>query len=119
MRSASSWRGAWPPLDMDKIKYNTMYYMNTQIIPASDLRNRMAQVLSQLREAHSPCFITRSGKAVAALLPIALYDEIISALEDRLDEEDAILASQVREARREYKAGKAIPFAKLRRLLAH
>lgn len=106
-------------LDKYGILCNTRYDMNTQIISASDLRDRMAQVLSQIRERHSPCFITRSGKAVAALLPIGLYDEIMSALEDRLDEEDPSLASEVREARREYKAGRTVPLAKLKRLLAH
>ncbi len=79
----------------------------------------MAQVLAQIREDHSPCFITRSGKAVAALLPIALYDELMGALEDRLDEADPKLASEVKEARREYRAGKTVPLAKLRRLLDH
>lgn len=91
--------------------------MTTQILPASELRTHLARVLSQIRDEQSPCFITKSGKAVAALLPISLYDELISALEDRLDEQDAGVADQVQEARREYKAGKTVSLAKLKRLL--
>ena len=91
--------------------------MSTYILPASELRAKMSQVLAGLTKEGSPCFVTKSGRAVAALLPIALYDELISALEDRLDEADASLASEVRQARKEYRAGKAVSLAGLRRLL--
>jgi PHD/YefM family antitoxin component YafN of YafNO toxin-antitoxin module len=77
----------------------------------------MARVLSEIRDEESPFFITKGGKAVAALLPIRLYDEILSALEDKLDEEDDGLLAHVREARRDYKAGRAVPLGKLKRLL--
>ncbi len=91
--------------------------MKTQIMPASEFRTHLAQVLTAIREEESPCFITKGGKAVAALLPIGLYDQLISALEDRLDEADAALASEVREARQEYKAGETVSLAKLKKLL--
>lgn len=97
--------------------YYSKYNMRTQIMPASELRSNLARVLSRIRDEEAPCFITKSGKAVAALLPISLYDELISSLEDRLDEQDAALGEQVREARREYKAGKTVPLAKLKGLL--
>jgi len=93
--------------------------MATYILPASELRSKMAQVLASLRRDGSPCFVTRSGRAVAALLPIDLYDRLMSAVEDRLDEEDAQLAAEVREARREYKAGKTVRLSELKRLLRH
>lgn len=91
--------------------------MKTQIMPASEFRTHLAQVLTTIREEESPCFITKGGKAVAALVPIGLYDQLISALEDRLDETDSALASEVREARHEYKAGETVPLAKLKKLL--
>lgn len=91
--------------------------MHTQILPASELRSKMAQVLAEIKSEGVPCFVTKSGRAVAALLPIELYDQLISALEDRLDEEDARLAADVREARQEYKTGKTIPLAKVKKLL--
>lgn len=79
----------------------------------------MAQVLASLRRDGSPCFVTRSGRAVAALLPIDLYDRLMSAIEDRLDEEDVLLAAEVREARREYKTGRTVRLSELKRLLRH
>ena len=91
--------------------------MTTQILPASELRSKMAHILANLHREGSACFVTKNGKAVAALLPIELYDELISALEDRLDEADVNLAAQVNEARREYRAGKAVSLTKLKRLL--
>ncbi|MBI4678947.1 MAG: type II toxin-antitoxin system Phd/YefM family antitoxin [Elusimicrobia bacterium] len=93
--------------------------MSTHILPASELRSRMAEVLAAIKKDGAACFVTRNGRAVAALLPIELYDELISALEDRLDEEDAGLLAEVREARKEYRAGKTVPLAKLKRLLGH
>ncbi|MFA6317318.1 MAG: type II toxin-antitoxin system Phd/YefM family antitoxin [Elusimicrobiota bacterium] len=93
--------------------------MSTHILPASELRSRMAEVLASIKKDGAACFVTKNGRAVAALLPIELYDELVSALEDRLDEEDSGLVAEVREARKEYKAGKAVPLARLRRLLGH
>ncbi|MFC1679570.1 type II toxin-antitoxin system Phd/YefM family antitoxin [Elusimicrobiota bacterium] len=108
-------------LDKYVIMYYTMcrikYNMATNILPASELRTQWARILAKIREEGAACYITKNGRAVAALLPIELYDELISALEDRFDEEDASLASEVREARKEYKAGKTVPLSKLRRLL--
>ncbi len=91
--------------------------MKTQILPASELRAHMARVLSEIRDEESPCFITKGGKAVAALLPIGLYDQILSAVEDRLDEEDGALLAEVREAKSDYRTGRSIPLGKLKRLL--
>ena len=91
--------------------------MSTHILSASELRSRMAQVLSLIKKDGAPCFVTKSGKAVAALLPIEIYDQLISALEDRLDEGDSALVSEVREARREYGTKKTVPLSALKRLL--
>jgi len=79
----------------------------------------MAEVLATLKKDGNPCFVTKSGRAVAALLPIELYDRLISALEDRFDEEDPQLAAEVREARKEYKAGRTVSLNDLKRLLQH
>ncbi|MBI5242608.1 MAG: type II toxin-antitoxin system prevent-host-death family antitoxin [Elusimicrobia bacterium] len=79
----------------------------------------MAKILAMLKKDGAPCFVTKSGRAVAALLPIELYDELISSLEDRLDEEDVRLAGEVRDARKEYKARKTVSLTELKRLLQH
>ena len=91
--------------------------MSTLILSASEVRSKMAQILVTIKKEGSACFVTKNGRAVATLLPIEIYDQIISALEDRLDEEDAQLVAEVKEARREYKSGKTTPLAKLKRLL--
>lgn len=91
--------------------------MSTHILPASELRANLSQVLAAIRKDGAPCFVTKSGRAVAALLPIEVYDQLMSDLEDRLDEEDAELGAAVRQARKEYKAGKTVPLAEVKRRL--
>jgi prevent-host-death family protein len=80
--------------------------MNIKILPTSDVRNHMSSILDELQKKHSALFITRNGRAVATLLPIELYDQLMSELEDRLDENDPELAKDIEEARKEHKAGK-------------
>ncbi len=79
--------------------------MNIKILPTSDVRNHLASILIQLQKEQGTCFITKNGRAVATLLPIQAYEHIMNELEDRLDENDPILAKEVEEARQQYKAG--------------
>lgn len=79
--------------------------MTIKILPTSDVRNNFASILIQLKKQHSACFVTKNGRAVATLLPIEMYDQMMQALEDRLDENDHVLAKEVEEARQQYKSG--------------
>ena len=81
--------------------------MAIKILPASDVRNHFSSVLNDLRKDATPCFVTKSGRAVAALLSMEAYEQLMSDLEDRLDESDELLARDVEEARRQFRAGKS------------
>ena len=89
--------------------------MTIKILPASDVRSHFANVLKSLHKEHGPCFVTKSGRAVAALLSMELYEQLMSDLEDRLDETDVELVQEVAEARREYRAGRSTPLKSSRR----
>lgn len=80
--------------------------MSPKVIPTSEVRNRFAEVLENLRKEGRYCLITKSGQAVAAFLPIEMYEEIMSELEDHMDEKDECLAKETAEAREEYRKGK-------------
>lgn len=81
--------------------------MTIKILPASDVRSHFSSVLKSLHKDHVPCFVTKSGRAIAALLSMELYEQLMSDLEDRLDETDEELAQEVAEARRDYRAGRS------------
>lgn len=80
--------------------------MATYILPTSQLRTKMPQILSQITKEAVPCFVTKNGRAVATLLPIELYDQLMSDLEDKLDEQDAQLPKEIRRVRKEIRQGK-------------
>ena len=83
--------------------------MSVKILPATDVRNHLAEVLSTLSKEGVPCFVTKNGRAVAALLPMEVYDQLMSDLEDRLDERDGTLADEVRESRQQFRNRKSRP----------
>ena len=89
--------------------------MSIKILPASDLRSRLSSVLSDLCKEPTPCYVTKKGRAVAALMSMETYERLMSELEDRLDETDSALAEEVAESRRQFKAGKAKRLSALHR----
>lgn len=80
--------------------------MVMNILPASEVRGRFAALLRELQKAGRPCFITKNGRAVAALMPMVAYEQLMSDLEDRLDERDETLAAEIGQARREFRQGR-------------
>ena len=81
--------------------------MTITILPASEVRNRWATVLRQLRQDGKTCLVTKSGRAVAAFMPMEKYEQLMSDLEDRRDETDLPLAQDVQESRRQFKASRS------------
>ena len=79
--------------------------MGIRIVPASEVRDRMASVVEEITRDGEPCFITQYGKANAVLLSIDRYEAMMDLLEDKEDETDSELARRVKEARAHYKAG--------------
>ena len=84
--------------------------MTIKILPASEVRNRLAHVLSDLRKEGQTCFVTKNGRAVAALVSMEVYEQLMSDLEDRADEMDQTLAREVEESRRQFRRGKSKTF---------
>ncbi len=89
--------------------------MSIKILPASALRNRLSSVLAELCKEPTPCYVTKNGRAVAALMSMETYERLMSELEDRLDETDSALAEEVAESRRQFRAGKTKRLPVLRR----
>ena len=87
----------------------------TYAYPATYIRSHMADILEKLREEGSSCLVTQKGRATAALVPMELYNQMISDLEDWMDEQDKSLAKEVRQARKEYKSRKFKTLGQLRR----
>ena len=79
--------------------------MAIQILPTSEVRDKIASVIKRLRDTGEPVFITRYSKAEAVLLPISTYNAMMSLLEDREDEMDSLLGQRIAEARADYASG--------------
>ena len=78
----------------------------TYAYPATVLRGNFAGIIRKIREEGSTCLITQKGRATAVLLPLELYNRMLSDLEDWLDENDQELVQEIHNARREFKAKK-------------
>ena len=85
--------------------------MSVKILASTDVRDHMSQVINEIARDGNSCFITQYGKAEAVLLSIDRFDELMSLVEDALDEKDELLALRVEQARRSYAKGKGVPFA--------
>ena len=72
------------------------------LLSTSEVRTKIAAVLTRLRRTKKPVVITRQGKAEAVLLSIDRYNEILDLLEDREDELDASLGRRLQEERSAY-----------------
>lgn len=84
--------------------------MGIQILPSSEVRDHMAEVLKRIAKEGSSCFITQYGRAEAVLMSVERFNELISLVEDALDEKDEFLALRVEEARRNFKKTGGIKF---------
>ncbi|MCX6031216.1 MAG: type II toxin-antitoxin system Phd/YefM family antitoxin [Chloroflexi bacterium] len=51
--------------------------MTTKIMPATDLRAQIGNVLDELVETGEPVFVTRHGRAQAVLINVTAYDTLI------------------------------------------
>lgn len=83
--------------------------MSIQILPSTEVRDRMAQIIKQISRDGNSCFITQYGKAEAVMMSVERFDELMSLVEDALDEKDEFLALQVERARRSYRQKGGIP----------
>ena len=75
------------------------------LLSTSEIRSKIAAVLTRLQKTKKPVVITRRGKAEAVLIPIERYNAMLDLLEDREDELDKSLGRRLREERQAYAAG--------------
>ena len=55
--------------------------MQIKILPSSQVRDKMASIIQEMRRDGSPYFVTQYGKAAAVLMSIDQYNELMSKLE--------------------------------------
>lgn len=84
--------------------------MAVKIMASTDVRDHMSQVVGDIAKNGNSCFITQYGKAEAVMMSVDRFNELMSLVEDALDEKDELVALRVEEARRGYAKGKGIPF---------
>ena len=84
--------------------------MGIQILPSTQVRDHMAEIIKHVSEEGSSCFITQYGKAEAVLLGVERFNELMSLVEDALDEKDELLALRVEEAKRNFKKSGGMKF---------
>lgn len=75
------------------------------ILPATEVRNNFAHVLSELKKQGLPCLVTQNGRAVAAMLSIDQYEALMDALEDYVDANDPEFHRDIALAEEELKNG--------------
>ena len=88
--------------------------MAIKILPASEVRDKMASVLKEIDETGEPIFITLYSKAKAVLMAIERYNTIMDLLEDLEDSTDSELAKRLEEAKANYVATGGIDYEKYR-----
>ena len=84
--------------------------MSMRILPSSEVRDHLSEIIKSISKEGTSCFITQYGKAEAVMISIDRFHELISLLEDVLDEKDELLALRVEQARRNFKKTGGIKF---------
>lgn len=84
--------------------------MAIRILPSTEVRDHMSQIIKEISEKGASCFITQYGKAEAVMISVERFHELMSLVEDALDEKDDLLALRVEEARRNYRTKGGIKF---------
>ena len=56
--------------------------MTIRILPSSEVRDHMAEVIRSFKESDAPCYITQHGRAAAVLLPVYRFEALMSLLEE-------------------------------------
>ena len=84
--------------------------MTMQILPSSEVRDHMAQIIKTISQDGSSCFITQYGKAQAVMLSVERFHEIMDLVEDVLDADDELLVLRVENARKSFKKRGGLKF---------
>lgn len=85
-----------------------------KIVPLSEARARLSELLDELERRHEHVVITRNGRPVAVLLPSAEYDSLEETLEILHDER---VLEALRESEEDVRAGRLESLRDVRREL--
>lgn len=58
--------------------------MGAKTISISQARGRLPQLIKELSEDDSPCYITHHGKAQAIIIDIKQYDKMMELIENKV-----------------------------------
>jgi len=83
-------------------------------VPVSELRQRTAEILDDLRESDEPVLILQRSQKAAYLVDAAAYEAQLAELQAT---RRALFLREVREAEAEYSAGQARDFEDVEALL--
>ena len=78
-------------------------------ISASEARERLADVIDEVRRKHEPVFIYRRGKRLAAVIDAEDLDRLVELAEDAIDIAEARAALE--------EEGRSIPWAEVKEAL--
>lgn len=84
--------------------------MSTPALAVSDARRQLAAIIDRARAEHSPVYLARRGRRVAALIDADDLDRIIELAEDMTD----ILAAAAARAEMQETGEQPIPYEQVR-----
>jgi antitoxin YefM len=96
---------------LNRILYNPGV---AEIVPLSEARARLSELLDNLERRHEHVVITRKGRPVAVLIPNAEYDAMVETLEVLHDDD---LLAALRQSEADVRAGRLTPLEAVRREL--
>jgi prevent-host-death family protein len=50
------------------------------LLPLTDVKTRLSNLVDQVNDDHEPVVVTKHGRPVAALIPIAEFDRLYGAI---------------------------------------
>lgn len=85
-----------------------------KIVPLSEARSRLSELMDELEQRHEHVVITRKGRPVAVLLPSEEYDALEETLEILHDED---LIEALKQSEQDVRAGRLTSLRGVRRKL--
>jgi prevent-host-death family protein len=88
----------------------------TITIPLTELRPKLPQIMEQVSKYLDRCVITRHGKPEAVILSEEDYESLLETLDILSDQK---VVKEIRQAQKDFKAGKGIPWETVKKKLGY
>jgi antitoxin YefM len=85
-----------------------------KVVPLSDARSRLSELLDEIESRHEHVVITRNGRDVAVMFASAEYEALVETVEI-LEDEETLAA--LRESEKDVESGRLHALSKVRREL--